>query len=674
MATPPFVAPGNQIPPPGQDQQQAQPPSWKKILLGMVPIAGPMLVAHGQQEYERKKQIEDQTIQAKQAPLALATHYAMLPAGELDPDTQLGWQQLQADLALHNEENYTQKYKPEHIKQFRELLGKTNQQMAMKRMQEQGNVPQALLPPPGSQPQQPAQAGIPGMLPQGAGPARVNVPPGGPPPQAASQAPMSILPPPGAPQQQQDDPIIQLHQDAQSPNPLVRGPALNLIREMRTSVIKAESLVRQGQSMIDAYQQSGASKIGIPYSQFVETIQGKAGGVTAAPLVMQHPGETALSATGTPLGTAPMAVTTPDGGTSTMVTPTPVAAGQSTLPPPPGSSVIASSPPKLNDAQTKAIDAARIIAKKYGVPFDPSKNPGNPSAQIPDKYLEEMRAQEKRLSENPELTASLLGMRSAMEGIRALTAQATQQRVQEFNATHSPQAIDALGRMVLSNPDTFHELNDTGVKSLVSQWLMKQGLPAPRKLDMTTQQGESNAHVALGSIAKVKEMLDDPVIKKNIGPILGRLGSLEQGMGDTIHGLSDADLQKVQDFRTSLNYLFFQEGKALFGGRPPQKLMEEFKKTSANPNMVMPILQGSLNAAERAANQRVNVAMSQRFGGKVPPGYKEAGASTANPPPIPATLTAADKGKVYLSKSGKKLKITDVNPADGTQFKSQEVP
>ncbi|HEY6249904.1 MAG TPA: hypothetical protein VI685_08070, partial [Candidatus Angelobacter sp.] len=198
----------------------------------------------------------------------------------------------------------------------------------------------------------------------------------------------------------------------------------------------------------------------------------------------------------------------------------------------------------------------------------------------------------------------------------------------EFNVTHGPEAINTLGNMTLMNPDSFHEINDSGVKSQVSQWLMDRGLPAPKKLNAQTQQGEDAATVALSNIDRVRTMLADPVIQRNLGPITGRVGNLEQDIGASLRGASSEDLQKIQDFRTSLNYLFFQEGKALFGGRPPQQLMKEFEKTNANPKMVLPMLTGSLNGAEQSAKQRINVAMSQRFGGKVPPQY----GSIAGPP------------------------------------------
>ncbi len=41
-------------------------------------------------------------------------------------------------------------------------------------------------------------------------------------------------------------------------------------------------------------------------------------------------------------------------------------------------------------------------------------------------------------------------------------------------------------------------------------------------------------------------------------------------------------------------------------------------------------------------------------------------------PPLPAKLQPADKGKIFTSpKTGQKIKITDINPSDPTQFKSQ---
>lgn len=52
-----------------------------------------------------------------------------------------------------------------------------------------------------------------------------------------------------------------------------------------------------------------------------------------------------------------------------------------------------------------------------------------------------------------------------------------------------------------------------------------------------------------------------------------------------------------------------------------------------------------------------------------------AGESGPKAPALPATLTAADKGKVYYSpKAGKNIRITDVNPANPKQFRSEDAP
>lgn len=403
-------------PPPGQDpnQQQgqdqiAQPPSAKKMLLGMIPLAGPLLVANAQQKYERQKAQEDQTIQGKVAPLSLAGQYA--GSADLDPDTRLGWQQLQADMMLHNEEHYTKPYTPDHIKRFQALLGQTNAQLAQK--QQAGipslssanapNVPAAL-----QTGQNPLLAGIP-PPPGAAGPSGVNGTPAN--PVNASVAPAGALapmPPPGV-QGMLGDPFQSLIADTQSQNPIIRGRAINTLTQIRNSMVDAQTMARRGVSFIDAYQLSGAANLGIPYHQFAQTLGMDK--VTAAPIVMQHPGETPLSPTGGQVGpTAPMAVTTPEGSQSNMITPSPSPiAGAGPIAPPPGSSngptLIASSPPRLNDDETRAIDAAQMAAEKFGFKFDPTLNPRNPGAQVPVQYRAQFRALEQTLKEDPNVMA-----------------------------------------------------------------------------------------------------------------------------------------------------------------------------------------------------------------------------------------------------------------------------
>lgn len=487
------------IPPPGgQPQQQtAEPPSWKKILLGMIPVAGPLLVAHGQQEYERKLQKEQQTIAGKAQPYQLATNYATNQ--DLDPDTRLGWQQLQADMAIHNEENYTRPYTPEHVKRFQDLLGKTNSQLAMKQQQAQSNLPSALLPPPGSQPpaQPTAMAGIPGMMPQGSGPARVNAPPPESAPPDSGSADIAIPPPPGAQpavlpapsQQQGGDPMSSLIADAQSPNPLIKGPAINQLRAIRTSMITAQAMMARGMQIIEAYKNSGAEQAGVPYSQFVETMMGEK--ATAAPMVVGKPGEVVAGPTGVPKFSVPQPVTTAPGAVTNMVTPQP--ASVSLTPPPGGTSAadiagtqIAAPPPQLNAEETRRINAARVVASKYGFLFDPSLNPRNPSAQIPQQYLPEFEATDKTMNEDPELkkmrmdsAANLQAFRAFMEGTRRWQENfQTEGRLQQSRIQQSKD-LEKLGQPVeegIKNWSTVQSLmdaNDPQADSLLAPAVIK---------------------------------------------------------------------------------------------------------------------------------------------------------------------------------------------------------
>lgn len=434
-------------PPPGQDpnQQQdpsqvAQPPSAKKMLLGMIPFAGPLLVANAQQKYERQKEQEQQTIQGKIGPLDQASKYAASP--DLDPDTRLGWQQLQADMILHNEEHYTKPYPADHHKRFQALLGQTNAQLAQKQQAGTPSLSSANAPdvPAALQSgQNPLLAGIP-PPPGAAGPSGVNGTPAN--PVNASVAPAGALapmPPPGV-QGMLGDPFQSLIADAQSQNPIIRGRAVNMITDMRNAMVTAQALSARGVSYIDAYKQSGAEKLGIPYHQFAQTLGMEK--VTAAPLVAGKPGDTIFSPTGQPLYTLPQAVSTPEGAQTNSVLNNPVAfgavppngaipsgAGVSPAIPAPGTALgnagvflphgstpgssgapsgptlIASSPPRLDPDQVRSISAARAMSEKYGFPFDPNLNPRNPAAQIPTQYLTEFHALDQTFKEDPALMA-----------------------------------------------------------------------------------------------------------------------------------------------------------------------------------------------------------------------------------------------------------------------------
>lgn len=193
-----------------------------------------------------------------------------------------------------------------------------------------------------------------------------------------------------------------------------------------------------------------------------------------------------------------------------------------------------------------------------------------------------------------------------------------------------PVAIESYVRQMKENPDIYHEIGNPDLKNNVAMaWEKSTGLPVPRKISTQAQDSERMSQLAIAHIGKIREILADPEIQKNIGPIAGRMGTLEQNVGDTFFK-TGPQAAKEQELRTRLRYLLFQEGKALLGGRPAAVLIKELEQASANPKMSMDIMAGALNGAEGAGKLSIEEADRYRFGGKKGRG-DATGAPTATP-------------------------------------------
>ncbi len=165
------------------------------------------------------------------------------------------------------------------------------------------------------------------------------------------------------------------------------------------------------------------------------------------------------------------------------------------------------------------------------------------------------------------------------------------------------------------NPDSFHEVKPNIKQKVAAEWQRQTGLPAPNKLGAPALESQRMANLAQTHIKSILEILKDPMIAKNIGPIAGRLGNLEQNVGDTFFK-SGPQAEKEQELRTRLQYLLFQEGKALLGGRPPERLIRELKDSSASVQKTMDLMKGALGGAYKASKQLVENNDRERFGGK----------------------------------------------------------
>lgn len=208
-------------------------------------------------------------------------------------------------------------------------------------------------------------------------------------------------------------------------------------------------------------------------------------------------------------------------------------------------------------------------------------------------------------------------------------------------------------QQLFDNPDSVKELPPE-MKSAVGQaFTQKYGLPLPTALGDTAKSTETSARTALDSVAFIRQALQNPEIRQRIGPIMGRLGEAEQDVGATV-GMSPEATQAAQELRTRMRYFLFQEGKAILGGRMPQKLMDELQSASARSTMNEPMIEGALRAAEGSAQNVIQNLDRQRFGGKArsaagaPAAPAAAAPKTANPNPGGYTVGHMYGGKTYL--------------------------
>ena len=166
------------------------------------------------------------------------------------------------------------------------------------------------------------------------------------------------------------------------------------------------------------------------------------------------------------------------------------------------------------------------------------------------------------------------------------------------------------------NPDTVKDLPPAMRAAVGKDFTAATGLPLPKPVSPTTQTQETAARNALDGTAFIRQALQNPEIRKQIGPIMGRLGNAEAKVGSAV-GLSPQAEQLAQELRTRMRYFVFQEGKAVLGGRLPQQLMKELEASSARVTMDPNMLLGAIKGAEDNAGSVLDNADKERFNGKM---------------------------------------------------------
>ncbi len=195
-------------------------------------------------------------------------------------------------------------------------------------------------------------------------------------------------------------------------------------------------------------------------------------------------------------------------------------------------------------------------------------------------------------------------------------AQAAETRQnKEFIAKYGdPGARAAFTESVKRDPDSYFSLSPE-MKVGVAHDLVAQGLNVPVQLPSDLKTRAVSADLGLKAINRIRELLQDPDIVGSVGPISGRLGNVEQAVGDTYFGQGSAQATKEQELRTNFSYLKLLEAKGLLGGRPASTLIGNLSAVTANPKMAPNLINGSLNAMTTNLDNVKDEAKRYAFGG-----------------------------------------------------------
>lgn len=189
-------------------------------------------------------------------------------------------------------------------------------------------------------------------------------------------------------------------------------------------------------------------------------------------------------------------------------------------------------------------------------------------------------------------------------------------RTKENEMKYGAGTADFWAHQLQDNPDSVKELPAELRSAVGKKFTESTGLPLPTPLAGQALTAENGARNALDNINFIRKAIQNPEVRAQLGPLMGRLGDVEQHVGTAV-GLSPEAEALGQELRTRMRYFQLQEGKALLGGRPNAKLMETLSGASANPKMDAGILEGALKGAEGSAQEILDNNDKQRFGGKM---------------------------------------------------------
>lgn len=230
---------------------------------------------------------------------------------------------------------------------------------------------------------------------------------------------------------------------------------------------------------------------------------------------------------------------------------------------------------------------------------------------------EEQRVQAAQAATNAENTEKDRKVTQGQGAQRiALEREAHQLQAKKFAMEFGGDAVKGWAKTLADNPDAVASVPPAMRSAVQQEFTRDTGLPYPKALTGTAVDQERAARNTLDKIPRINELMADPEVASRIGSIMGRLGDVEQRIG-TAAGLSPAGEAKAQELRTIMRYMVFGEGKTVLGGRLPVPLMHALEASSSRLTMSPDTLKGAMAGVTEAAQDALDNADKQRFGGKM---------------------------------------------------------
>lgn len=236
------------------------------------------------------------------------------------------------------------------------------------------------------------------------------------------------------------------------------------------------------------------------------------------------------------------------------------------------------------------------------------------------EYLYELKNEGKRKTREEKAAEEEDALKLRQKYAKTI-AMATEEGYQEVKkkAGEDPDLLARALTQRQQNPQFFEnwlKAQSTPQKS----WLLRV-MDTPPFLPAKEQTAYTSAKTTLGHLDSLKEMIKDPYIKANIGPIVGRIQSAEGAVGGNPVGATPEQAQKEQQFLSFLTLYMIWESTNLSGGnRPAWQLIQAVKSASPAARMTPERFMGAIDAGEKSIGNR----MAAIMGGYKVPGQEPA--------------------------------------------------